>query len=83
MGVRLTVTAKGQVTFRKEVLEHLGAGPGARLEVELLPSRKVQVSAVPPDGVEAFIGCLHSPLTTPPTIDDINSAIADGWAGTP
>lgn len=81
MGVMLTVTAKGQVTFRKEVLQHLGAGPGDRLEVELLPSGKVEVRTAPREGIEAFIGCLKSPLPRPPTIEEMNDAITDGWAG--
>ena len=33
----LTVTARGQVTFRKEVLLHLGIEPGGKIEVDLLP----------------------------------------------
>jgi hypothetical protein len=33
----LTVTARGQVTFRKEVLQHLGIGPGDKIELDLLP----------------------------------------------
>ena len=33
----LTVTAKGQVTLRKDVLEHLGVHPGERISVSKLP----------------------------------------------
>ena len=33
----LTVTAKGQVTLKKDLLKHLGVQPGQRLEVDLLP----------------------------------------------
>lgn len=33
----LTVTARGQVTFRKKVMEHLGVEPGGKIELELLP----------------------------------------------
>ena len=33
----LTVTARGQVTFRKKVMEHLGVKPGGKIELELLP----------------------------------------------
>jgi bifunctional DNA-binding transcriptional regulator/antitoxin component of YhaV-PrlF toxin-antitoxin module len=28
----LTVTARGQVTFRKDVLQHLGIQPGEKIE---------------------------------------------------
>ncbi|EGD19854.1 hypothetical protein XGA_1498, partial [Xanthomonas hortorum ATCC 19865] len=33
----LTVTARGQVTFRKDVLQHLGIRPGDKIELNLLP----------------------------------------------
>ena len=33
----LTVTAKGQVTLRKDVLEHLGVHPGEKITVNKLP----------------------------------------------
>ena len=33
----LTVTSRGQVTFRKEVLQHLGVKPGDKIELQLLP----------------------------------------------
>ncbi len=81
MGVTLKVTAKGQVTFRKKVLEHLGVGPGGALEVELLPSGRVEVRAMQKAGIEGFIGCLRSPLGEAPSIEDMNRAISAGWAG--
>jgi bifunctional DNA-binding transcriptional regulator/antitoxin component of YhaV-PrlF toxin-antitoxin module len=43
----LTVTARGQVTFRKEVLQHLGIRPGERIELELLPDGRAALRAVP------------------------------------
>lgn len=33
----LTVTARGQLTLRKEVLQHLGVKPGDKIELDLLP----------------------------------------------
>ena len=33
----LTITAKGQITLRRAVLEHLGVGPGDKLVMDLLP----------------------------------------------
>jgi hypothetical protein len=33
----LTVTRKGQVTLRKDLLAHLGIQPGQRIDVEVLP----------------------------------------------
>ena len=36
MTITLTVTAQGQITLGKEVLEHLGVRPGGRVDVDLL-----------------------------------------------
>lgn len=47
MGV-LSVTARGQVTFRREVLAHLGIQPGDKIEIDLLPGGRAQLSAVRP-----------------------------------
>jgi bifunctional DNA-binding transcriptional regulator/antitoxin component of YhaV-PrlF toxin-antitoxin module len=33
----LTVTAKGQVTLRKDLLKHLGVNPGEKITVDKLP----------------------------------------------
>ncbi len=40
----LTVTAKGQVTLRKDLLKHLGVRPGEQIEVETLPDGRVENS---------------------------------------
>jgi len=34
----LTVTARGQITIRKDVLKHLGIQPGGKITLELLPA---------------------------------------------
>jgi antitoxin PrlF len=82
MTTTLTVTAKGQVTLRKEVLRHLGVGPGQQVEVDLLPKGRIEIRGATPKGsIENFIGCAHRPETKPLTIDEINEIIADGWAG--
>jgi len=41
----LTVTAKGQVTLRKDVLEHIGVQPGEKISVEKLPDGRIEVKA--------------------------------------
>jgi len=82
MGITLTVTAKGQVTLRKEVLRHLGVGPGQKLEVELLPNSRVELRGAKPKGsIEDFFGCAYRAGTKPLSIEEINAIIADGWAG--
>ena len=82
MGTTLTVTAKGQVTLRKEVLRHLGVGPGQKLEVDLLPNGRVELRGAKPKGsIEDFFGCAYRAGTKPLTIEEINQIIADGWSG--
>ncbi len=41
----LTVTAKGQVTLRKNLLEHLGIRPGDKIEVDLLANGRAELHA--------------------------------------
>jgi len=77
----LTVTAKGQITLRRDVLQHLGVRPGQKVEVDLLPNGRVEVRAKPKGSIEDFFGSLERPGTKPLTIEEINEIIADGWAG--
>ena len=78
----LTVTSKGQVTLRKEVLKHLGIEPGDKLEFDLTPGGTVTVRATERTGsIENFFGCLGPAAIAPPTIEEMNEVIADGWAG--
>ena len=41
----LTVTARGQVTFRRDVLQHLGIRPGEKIELHLLPDGRAELTA--------------------------------------
>ncbi|MGN6465999.1 MAG: AbrB/MazE/SpoVT family DNA-binding domain-containing protein [Rhizobiaceae bacterium] len=78
----LTVTAKGQVTLKKDLLKHLGVKPGQRLEVDLLPGGQLTVRAEVRNGsIEDFIGFLAGQTDKIATIEEMNEAIADGWAG--
>ncbi|HEY5817143.1 MAG TPA: AbrB/MazE/SpoVT family DNA-binding domain-containing protein [Mesorhizobium sp.] len=77
----LTVTAKGQITFRKEVLQHLGVKPGDKVEVDLMPNRKLSVRPKGSGSIDAFIGSLKSPDNPVLTLEEIKEAIEKGWAG--
>lgn len=81
MTITLTVTAKGQVTLRKKVLDHLGIGPGDRLEIELLPAGRVEARARPKKPVSATFGLMKRPGEEAKTLEEIDQAIASGWAG--
>jgi len=45
MALELTVTAKGQVTLRRTVLDHLGVTPGAKVSVSLLENGRIELVA--------------------------------------
>jgi bifunctional DNA-binding transcriptional regulator/antitoxin component of YhaV-PrlF toxin-antitoxin module len=78
----LTVTARGQVTFRKEVLQHLGIKPGEKIELDLLPNGRGVLKAAKPTGtIRSFIGLLADRTKKVATIEEINEAAARGWAG--
>jgi len=78
----LTVTAKGQVTLRKELLQHLGVEPGEKIEVRPLPGGRIEVKAAAAEGrIEDFFGLLEGKSRKVATIDEINEAAARGWAG--
>ncbi len=81
MTTTLTVTAKGRVILRKELLRHLGVTPGQKVEVDLLPNGRLEVRAKQTGSIEAFFGCAARPGTKPLSIDEINEIIADSWAG--
>jgi bifunctional DNA-binding transcriptional regulator/antitoxin component of YhaV-PrlF toxin-antitoxin module len=44
----LTVTSRGQVTFRKDVLRHLGVQLGGRIHLDLLPDGRAELTAEKP-----------------------------------
>ncbi len=78
----LTVTERGQVTFRKDVLQHLGIKPGEKIELDLLPDGRGLLKAARPAGtISGFVGLLAGRTKKVATIEEINEATAQGWAG--
>jgi AbrB family looped-hinge helix DNA binding protein len=79
----LTVTAKGQVTLRKDLLEHLGVHPGEKITVDKLPDGRIEVKAARPAGkISDAFGCLKSKRKGRVlSIEDMNDIVARGWAG--
>jgi hypothetical protein len=45
MALEVTVTAKGQTTLRRAVLDHLGVAPGAKVSVSLLENGRIELVA--------------------------------------
>ena len=54
----VTITSRGQVTFRKEVLQHLGLQPGDKVELDLLPDGRSMLKAAKPAGpMDGLLAC--------------------------
>lgn len=80
----LAVTVKGQVTLKRDLLQHLGIKPGERIEFEKLPGGELKVRAARPSGtIDGFIHALDGKvkLKEPLSIEEMNDIIAAGWAG--
>ncbi|WP_159730732.1 AbrB/MazE/SpoVT family DNA-binding domain-containing protein [Methylosinus sp. Ce-a6] len=78
----LTVTAKGQVTLRKDVLKHLGVRPGEQIEVETLPDGRVELRAARMGGKISDVFDLLKRESGPSlSIEEMNEIAARGWAG--
>jgi antitoxin PrlF len=77
-----TVTAKGQVTLKRDLLQHLGVKPGERIDFDKLPGGALRIRAARPDGgIDSFIGRHAGKLKKPLTIEEMNRIAAAGWAG--
>ena len=77
----LTVTSKGQITLRCDLLHHLGVKPGERIEIRPLPGGRIEVRAARPAGsIEEFIGLLAGRTHKTATLEEIQEAAAAGWA---
>jgi len=78
----LTVTAKGQVTLRKDVLKHLGVHPGEKIAVNKLPDGRIEVKAAGPTGrISEVFNLLQRPNGPSLSIEEMNEVITQGWAG--
>jgi len=78
----LTITAKGQITLRKDLLKHLGVQQGEKITVDKLPDGQIEVKAARTVGkisdVFDFLKKENGPSLT---IEEINEIAARGWAG--
>lgn len=78
----LTVTAKGQVTLRKDILQHLGVCPGDKITVNKLPGGRIEVKSAQPTGrisdVFNFLKRENGPSLS---VEEMNQMTARAWAG--
>lgn len=77
----LTVTAKGQITLRRDLLQHLGIRPGSTISVHMLPDHSIKIEAAKPKAkISRVFGLLKREGQPPVSIDDMNAVIADSWS---
>lgn len=78
----LTVTKKGQITLKRDLLQHLGIKQGERIEFDKLPGGELRLMAAKPTGtIDSFIGRHAGKVKIPMTIEEMNDITASGWAG--
>lgn len=75
----LTVTSRGQVTLRKDFLEHIGVRPGDQIDLKKTQNGKLTLERARPKGSwDNFIGCLAGKTKVRLTIEEINEGIGQG-----
>jgi AbrB family looped-hinge helix DNA binding protein len=80
--ITLTVTTKGQVTLRKDILEHLGVPPGEKISVDKLPDGRIEVRAACPTGkISDAFDFLKKKDGPSLSIEEMDKIAARGWAG--
>jgi len=79
----LTVSAKGQVTLPKKVLEHLGVRPGEKIIMDKLQNGRIEVKAARPAGkISDLFGSLKAKRKGRSlSVEEMNEVIARGGAG--
>ena len=80
----LTITTKGQITIRKDLLTQMGVGPGDKLEVTPALGGGFHARPIKREGkrtIEGLIGAAARPGQRRVSIEEMNEAIAAAWAG--
>ena len=75
----LKVTAKGQVTLPRAVLDHLGVMPGDKVSVSLLENERIEpVAAAARDDIKDLRGALRRSRQRPVSLEEMQEAIEAG-----
>ncbi len=75
----LTVTSKGQITLRRELLQYLGIAPGQQVQIDRLANGVLALHAKPTQNMQGFVGCLPPPAKAL-SLDDMDQLVASAWA---
>lgn len=75
----LTVTAKGQITLKKQLLTALGVRPGEQVDVVPTPRGGLEILPTRPRRpLSDLVGILKSPHSRPLTDEEIEDGIGQG-----
>lgn len=75
---RLTVTSRGQLTLRKDVLKHLGVQGGGKIDYEIGPGGRVTLKPKAKTGsIEEVFGMLAGKSKVKLTIEEMDKAIGE------
>ncbi|MDR1163793.1 MAG: type II toxin-antitoxin system PrlF family antitoxin [Candidatus Accumulibacter sp.] len=81
--MELTLTARGQFTFNKSLMEHLGVSPGEKISIRKLPAGKIEIQAQKNQiSPQALLTTLRSTIKTDVklSIEEMNDEIAACYA---
>jgi bifunctional DNA-binding transcriptional regulator/antitoxin component of YhaV-PrlF toxin-antitoxin module len=77
--LQLTVTAKGQLTLRRAVLDHLDIRPGQKVQVSLLPEGRIELRAADSaSSIARLRGALRRPGQRRVSLAEMKEAIERG-----
>jgi bifunctional DNA-binding transcriptional regulator/antitoxin component of YhaV-PrlF toxin-antitoxin module len=77
----LSITSKGQITLKKELLRQMGVHPGDKVEAQVLPNGKLEISpAQPKRHISELFGMLKRPGQRPMSLEEIEEGIGQGAA---
>jgi bifunctional DNA-binding transcriptional regulator/antitoxin component of YhaV-PrlF toxin-antitoxin module len=78
----LTITTKGQLTLRQDLIRHLGLRPGDKVEVDALPQGRIELRAARPAArIEGVFNLLRRPDAPALTLEQMTEIAAQGWSG--
>ena len=77
----LKITSKGQVTLNRDFLKHMGVHPGQEVRVVKMPNGRLELAPKGEADFRSLRGLLHDLDRKPATLEQIDDAIAAGWAG--
>jgi len=78
----LSVTSRGQITLRRDLLQHIGIQPGQKVEVLKLPHGELRIKAKkktqPINNVFSLLKDKTSGVVL--STEEINQAVSTGWS---